>query len=92
MAKDGFRYKYLDEKVPSDGPLRRKGLQKIYKKERALMKRFELLCFDLLWMILSLCRSFWLTPHVVQGVLCPAEEDTVSEMRRSCALQQLLGL
>ena len=53
MAKDRFRHKYLDEKVPSGGPLRRKGLQKIYNKERALMKRFELLCFDLLCMVLS---------------------------------------
>lgn len=76
--------------------LRRKALQKISNQMRALMKGFESSSIYF-WLVLDgsflhyLCRSVWLTPHVVRGVLCPAEEERVSEMRRSCALQQLLG-
>ena len=34
MGKDGKRVKYLDQKVPEKGELRRKGLQAIYGKMR----------------------------------------------------------
>jgi len=34
-GKDGLRWKYLDEKVASKGPERRKQLQLIYERERA---------------------------------------------------------
>ena len=99
MVRDGLRYKYLDQKVPSDKPRRRPALQKVYDQKRAPMKRFELICFSFYFtcngwffpaFLLCLRTSIWLSPHIVQGVLCPAEEGSVSEMRGIYAEQQLL--